>query len=123
MTSILFHEADNVARTVLCEFLRKEGFVVLEAGDMAEAVRACDEYGGTVDLAIVRAQQDGQLIERLAKRYPEVRVLFLGGVESGTALRLPPEVKFSHLPDPFTTEELLDTVRRVIDSRILRAAE
>lgn len=59
-------------RAVFGEFLRNEGFTVLEAADMAEALQACAEYSGQVDLSIIDIKAGTRLARRLAARYPQI---------------------------------------------------
>jgi DNA-binding response OmpR family regulator len=120
MTSILYQESDHTPRAVFSEFLRNEGFVVLEAADMAESLRACDEYPGPVDVAILSAKQGTRLIEHLAPKYAGLRVLFLGAPEAAS-LHVPAGVSCNYLQEPFTAEELLDAVRRITSARTVRA--
>ena len=73
MSTILFVEDEHAWRAVFGEFLRNEGFTVLEASDITEAVDACREVSEPVDLAIIDVKSGMPLASRLAQRYPCMR--------------------------------------------------
>lgn len=113
MSTILFMEDEHAWRAVFGEFLRNEGFTVLEAADMTEAVDACNDYSGQVDLSIVDIKSGTRLVRRLAERYPQMSVLFVGDAEKKISA---PGLKSSYLRKPFSSQALLRSVRGLIDS-------
>ena len=113
MSTILFMEDEHALRAVFGEFLRNEGFTVLEAADMTEAVDACNDYSGQVDLAIVDIKSGTRLAKRLAERYPQMSVLFIGDSEKHVST---PGLRSSYLRKPFSSQALLESVHGLIDS-------
>lgn len=117
MNTVLFVENDHAPRAVFGEFLGNEGYTVLEAADMAEALHACDAYPGQVDLLIADTKVGSRLAGRLAARYPRMSLLFIGDSENTmSAQEPPPGHKSSRLHKPFTAQVLLKSVRELIDS-------
>jgi two-component system OmpR family response regulator len=117
MSTILFVEDEHAWRAVFGEFLRNEGFTVLEASDSAEAADACREVTEPVDLAIIDIKSGTKLATRLAERYPHMRVLFVGDSEE-MAVQPPPWLKSRYLRKPFTADALLKSIRTLIHSRV-----
>lgn len=117
MSTILFVEDEHAWRAVFGEFLRNEGFTVLEASDIAEAAHACREVSAPVDLAIIDTKSGTQLARRLARRYPHMSVLFVGDSEE-MGIHLPLRLKHKYLRKPFTAETLLKSIRGLIHSGV-----
>ena len=115
MSTILFVEDEHAWRAVFGEFLRNEGFTVLEASDISEAGHACREVSAPVDLAIIDSGM--KLASRLAERYPHMRILFVGDSEE-MGVEPPPRLKYKYLRKPFTTETLLRSIRGLIHSGV-----
>jgi len=117
MSTILFVEDEHAWRAVFGEFLRNEGFTVLEASDISEAVHACHEVSAPVDLAIIEIKSGTKLASRLREGYPHMRVLFVGDSEE-MGVQPPPQLKYQYLRKPFTAETLLKVVRGLIHSGV-----
>ena len=117
MSTILFVEDENSWRAVFGEFLRNEGFTVLEASDITEAADACREVTEPVDLAIIDIKSGMKLASRLAKRYPHMRALFVGDSEE-MGVQPPPRLKYKYLRKPFTAETLLKSIRSLVHSGV-----
>jgi DNA-binding NtrC family response regulator len=117
MSTILFVEDEHAWRAVFGEFLRNEGFTVLEASDITEAGDACREVSEPVDLAIIDIKSGLHLASRLARRYPNMSVLFIGDSEE-MGVQPPPPLKYTYLRKPFTTETLLKSIRDLIQSEV-----
>jgi len=118
MTSILFLEGEHGLRSVFSECLRNDGYAVIEAGDMAEAARACWQYDAPIDLSIMEAE-DGIVTEarRMTEKYPAMKVLFIGGPEWRP--RIENRVKKSAwLEKPFTYQALAESVRNLTGEEV-----
>jgi len=115
MSTILFVEDEHAWRAVFGEFLRNEGFTVLEASDITEAVDACREVSEPVDLAIIDTKSGLHLARRLAQLYPHIGLLFVGDSEE-MGVHPPPRLKYRYLRKPFTTETLLRSIRGLIQA-------
>jgi DNA-binding response OmpR family regulator len=114
MSTILFVEDEHALRAVFGEFLRNEGFTVLEAADITEAADACREVSEPVALSIIDINSGTQLARRLASRYPHMRVLFIG--DSEEMRQRPLGLKYEYLRKPFTAETLLKSIHALIRS-------
>ena len=117
MSTILFVEDEHALRAVFGEFLRNEGFTVLEAADITEAVDACREVSEAVDLSIIDIKSGMQLARRLAQRYPHMSAVFIGDSADMGSLT-PPRLKYAYLRKPFTAETLLNSIRKLIHSEV-----
>ena len=116
MNTILFVEDEHASRAVFGEFLRNEGFTVLEAADITEATDACREVSEPVDLSIIDIKSGTHLARRLAERYPHMSVLFIGDSEEMS--QRPPRIKYGYLRKPFTAKALLKSIRALIRSAV-----
>lgn len=111
MKSILFFDGHHAQRSVLAECLRNDGYAVLEAADLTEAERACEEYDAPVDLAILDAEAGiGAGANFLAAKYPSIKVLYVGGPEWKSVLHRHRISKSRWLQKPFAYETLLQSV-------------
>jgi len=115
MSTILFVEDEHASRAVFGEFLRNEGFTVLEAADITEAGDACRELSEPVDLSIIDIKSGMQPARRRAQRYPHMSVLFIGDSTEMSGQRSP-QLKYGYLRKPFTAETLLKSIHGLIHS-------
>jgi len=95
------------------EFLRNEGFTVLEAADLSEAPLACRDCAEPVDLSIINTKNGIELARQMAARFP-MRVLFVGDSEKMNEGHRLAGLRYSYLQKPFTTEALLKSVRMIL---------
>ena len=118
-TVLLVENAESL-RTLAKEFLKANGYAVLDAENGKEALRIAGAFGGTIHLLLTDVIMPGmggkQLAEHLTSLRPATRVLYMSGysndgivqsgiLESGALL----------LEKPFTREMLLRRVRQVLD--------
>lgn len=112
MTSILFLEGEHALRAVFSECLRNDGYTVLEAGDMAQAERACRQYDAPIDVSIMEAEDGiGREAKWMAEKYPAMKVLFIGGPEWKARMQRQEKPESAWLEKPFTYEALAESVR------------
>jgi CheY-like chemotaxis protein len=78
------------------------------------------QYGGRIDLILTDVVMPGMngrmMVERLIKRFPDARILFMSGYTDDALAPLgvaPADVAF--LNKPFTPKELAERVRDVLD--------
>jgi two-component system cell cycle sensor histidine kinase/response regulator CckA len=90
---------------------------VLPAPNGVEALRISRDHVGTIDLVVTDVampQMAGQvLVEKLKHERPSIRAIFISGYPSGETLA--PGTTF--VTKPFTTTELLDTIRHVLATK------
>ncbi|MBI4409434.1 MAG: response regulator [Gemmatimonadetes bacterium] len=119
--TILLVEDEDPVRALVRKVLLRNGYRVLEAGNAADALGICDEYGGPVHLLvtdIIMPEMNGQeLARRVALLRPGTRVLYMSGYTDSEVLDrggVDPGTVF--LQKPFTPEALAQTIREVLDA-------
>lgn len=120
--SVLLVEDDPEVRMVMREVLGSHGYKVLEAADGVEAVEIWREQGGAVALLLTDLVMPGglsglELAGRLRADQRGLKVILSSGYSAEIAGR---ELQLSEgehfLQKPFTPRELLEAVRRSLDS-------
>jgi PAS domain S-box-containing protein len=112
---VLVVEDEPEIRRLAVEALKKAGYIVLNAGDGAEALQVIDGYDGEIDLLftdIVMPTMGGrELAAALQPRFPKMQVLYTSGytaefegIADGTVL----------LHKPYRMHELLREANRIL---------
>lgn len=118
--SILVVEDETAVRNVICRALRHRGYEVLEAKNGEDALLVAERHKAPIHLVItdvVMPEMSGtELFHHLRRWYPRMRILFISGYAKNA---IPPEALqegkgASFLAKPFTIEQLLAEVRRMI---------
>ncbi|MBI3553021.1 MAG: response regulator [Elusimicrobia bacterium] len=119
--TILLVEDEATVRALCTRILRRSGYEVLEASSAEKALEYSERQDESISLMVTDLVMPGmngrQLAERLCKRRPDLKVLYISGyadetivkhglLESGTDL----------LQKPFNPMELCRRVRRMLDS-------
>lgn len=119
--TILVVEDDEPVLEYMKEMLEDNGYRILLAKDGFEAVRVFGEHRGEISLVIMDMglprMSGAHVISELKMMMPDVRIIFMSGY-------IEPEVKAEifeagikeFLPKPFSAEELLEKVQRVLTS-------
>ncbi|HVO98974.1 MAG TPA: response regulator [Bryobacteraceae bacterium] len=118
--AILLLSSEPVVRHILTEVLEKSGYVVRPAADLGAAVDLLDR--SPMDLLIVRTYIEGipghQAAKYLHERCPSMGTLIVSGLPADDRVFVRAEVEhFDIFPAPFTAEELVATVDRVLENR------
>ncbi|MFC0204580.1 GAF domain-containing protein [Novosphingobium soli] len=123
--TILVVEDDDEVRAFSAEILRELGYRVIEASDGPTALRTLEEVGSTIDLVFTDVVMPGMsgkdLGDELRRRRPGLGMLFTSGYTGNTispAERIDPEAPL--LAKPFTSSELAERVRDLIDAAATR---
>jgi two-component system cell cycle sensor histidine kinase/response regulator CckA len=118
---LLLVEDEEAVRNLVCETLRRSGYMVLEAPNGGEALRLATEYVGPIHLMVtdlVMPEINGRrLAERMATVRPNMRVLYMSGHTASVVAPLgilEPGVAF--LQKPFSPDMLARRIREVLDS-------
>ncbi|MBN2577195.1 MAG: sigma-54-dependent Fis family transcriptional regulator [Deltaproteobacteria bacterium] len=124
MTRVLVVEDDAVARDLLCEILRAEGFVVEAVEDGAPAVERAGDGRYDLVLSDVRMERVGGLdvLRAFAEKSPDTPVILItafGDVSS--AMEAIGHGAYDYVSKPFNVEELRLTVARALERRRLSA--
>jgi PAS domain S-box-containing protein len=120
--TVLLVEDDETFRELLRDLLADAGYRVLTAADGSAALSLGEAEGTGLDLLLSDLVMPGikgsELAQRLTESHPSLRVVLMSGyseVEEGAAAA--EELGAMFLQKPFSTRELLRTVRRLLDSR------
>jgi CheY-like chemotaxis protein len=118
---ILLVEDEETVRHLTHSILTRSGYQVVSAANGEQALQlAADELEGVHILItdVVMPGMNGRLLAgTLRKRCPELKVLFLSGYAADvTGVEVDSEQEGEFLQKPFSRIELLEKLRRVLDS-------
>ena len=105
------------------QFLRLNGYTVIEAKDGQDALHVAKNYSGTIDLMITDVVMPhlggAKLGAQLASTRPVMKVLFISGYAENTVLRHGAiDVTNSFLQKPFGLKSLAVKIRQVLDTAV-----
>jgi PAS domain S-box-containing protein len=116
--TILLVEDEGELRSMVRRMLRERGYVVLQASSAKAALGLLSEYDGQLDLMITDVVMPGMKGPELARRVAlerDVPVLFVSGyAEELSDMPSDFDAPTSFLAKPFTPEQLLDEVYKLI---------
>ncbi len=120
---VLVVDDERLIRYSLRESLAEEGYVVHEAGDIAEALRVCDRH--SVDCAIFDQRlPDGEgteLMKQIKELDPDVPVIMMTAYSSvASAVEAMRAGAFTYINKPFDNDEMILNVRRALETTRLR---
>ncbi|MGC4082571.1 MAG: ATP-binding protein [Vicinamibacterales bacterium] len=118
--TILLVEPDDAARDLMRRSLASQGYTVLDAADVWEALTIARSRHDRIDLLItdvVLADMGGpELATHVMGMRPDLRVLYVAGFAQASALGpLALSQRVSFLPRPFGPGALLASVREALD--------
>lgn len=118
--TILLVEDEVDVRELIAEMLTSEGYRIIPAANGREALRQHEQHGDAIDLVltdVVMPQMNGpELGEELARRAPDLRVLYMSGYLDRVIVRSDVnDPRFLFLEKPFTAAALLRKVREALD--------
>ena len=116
-TTILLLVSDPLVLSVLQETLELEGYVVMVAGDLGQAVDRLKETAP--DLLITRTYVQNmpghEAVTYLRTKCPGMRVLMVGGLLDDERLRYRSELQgIEVFPKPYSAADLLQKVKDVL---------
>jgi CheY-like chemotaxis protein len=120
--TVLVAEDESGVRSVLVRALRSRGYEVLEAKNGEDALLVAERHNAPIHLVVtdvVMPSMNGtELFHALRGWYPRMRVLFISGYAKST---IPPDAFVegqgaAFLAKPFTVEQLLTEVRRLLQA-------
>ena len=114
--TVLVVEDEHEVRALVQRILEEFGYVVLSAGEIADAFRLVERHAGSIQLLltdIVMPEMNGvQLAERLVALHPEMAVLYMSGYTDGAIVN-----QACFIQKPLTPDALARKVRAVLDAR------
>lgn len=117
--TILVVEDGDAVRNLVCRMLVQNGYRVLEACDGHHALRLCNSHPENIQLVltdlVMPNMKGGELAERLRRVRPELRILMMSGYADDPMLQRLGRESIGFLPKPFTSVELVEKVREVLD--------
>jgi DNA-binding NtrC family response regulator len=124
MTRVLVVEDDAVARDLLCEILRADGFEVEAVDDGAPAVARASDGRYDLVLSDVRMERVGglEVLRAFTERTPATPVILITAFGDVTgAMEAIGHGAYDYVSKPFNIEELRLTVARALERRRLSA--
>jgi two-component system, cell cycle sensor histidine kinase and response regulator CckA len=125
--TVLLVENAEPLRALAKEFLKSNGYAVMEADNGKEALQIAKAFSGPIDLLLTDVIMPGmggkQLAEQLSGLRPATKVLYMSGYPDDAIVKsgiLGSGMVF--LEKPFTREILLRKVRQALDEPKLAAA-
>lgn len=118
--TILLVEDEVPVRIFSAQALTNKGYTILEADSGEAALKVVDEKGPEIDMIITDVIMPGMngptMVEEVAKRYPNIKVIFMSGYAEDAFLKTyGTERKFHFLPKPFTLKQLASKVKEVVE--------
>jgi signal transduction histidine kinase len=119
--TIVLAEDDDALRSLGARVLGAFGYNVLVARTGSDALRIVAEHAGPIDLVatdVVMPEMSGsQLVEKVLKARPGIRVLFMSGYTDDEVMRRGViDGQTAFLQKPFTPDMLAHKVRAVLDA-------
>jgi PAS domain S-box-containing protein len=121
--TILIVEDEEAVRHLARRFLSAAGYGVMTAANGLDALLACEDHDGPIDLLltdVVMPQMSGpELAVRLTTVREDLRVLYMSGYTGSAVSKHGVLARGTHLLEkPFTRAELTRRVRQVLDEPI-----
>ena len=117
--TVLLVEDEAAVREAAKRMLRKYGFTVIEAKNGQDALMLWEREEQNIDVVltdvVMPAMGGAELARTLRQRRPDLRVVFMSGYTQGTLeLSSMDEAATRFLPKPFTTDQLVGTLRDML---------
>ncbi|HUK26503.1 MAG TPA: response regulator [Terriglobales bacterium] len=118
--TILVVDDDDAVRVPAAEFLKMEGFKVLQAKNGPEALEIIERHNGSLDLLVtdilMPEMTGGEVAGKLQHLYPELKVLYMSGDSNTAPLAGPADPASTPLQKPFRLNRLNDMIRDLLGS-------
>jgi DNA-binding NtrC family response regulator len=118
--TILLVDDDTQLRELLAGALEREGYLVLKARDVLDAMRLSLSHRGAIHLlltdVVMPLMSGWSVYEFVSTLHPESKALFISG-KSPESLRRRPALQANHfLQKPFSVKSLHSEVRKALDA-------
>jgi two-component system cell cycle sensor histidine kinase/response regulator CckA len=115
--TVLLVDDDEEVRTLACEVLRLQDYVVLEAATPEEALEICEQHKGPIDLlltdVVMPVMSGRELAERVRPLRPEAKIMYMSGYPGDVIGNHGVLASGAFVQKPFTTSGLVEKVREV----------
>ena len=127
--TVLLVEDEEAVRAATAEFLRLQGYTVVEAKDGIEALSMAEEYHSPIHLLVTDVvmpnMSGGELAKELGKIRPDAKFLFVSGYAGKTVLdHKVVDIETNFLQKPYTLKQLSQKIRAALrqDASLASAA-
>ena len=120
--TVLVVDDEEDLRDIMRRMLERRGFAALTAGDSQEAITACREHPGEIDILVtdlgLPGVSGGELSRTALELRPGMRVVYISGLPKDIAVAdgLIDEDALL-IKKPFTTDMLIEALRSVLAER------
>jgi CheY-like chemotaxis protein len=119
--TVLLVEDEDAVRRIVKLALESAGYHVIEAGGGEEALEAGRRHAGPIHLVVTDVVMPGmsglELVERIEKTSPGMRVLFVSGYTDDVVGHHGIKPGFAFLQKPFSPADVARKVREVLDAK------
>jgi PAS domain S-box-containing protein len=120
--TLLLVEDEKAVRRASAEFLRLQGYRVLEANDGIDALAVAKDHSSAIDLVVTDVvmpnMSGGELAEKLKQVAPAIKFLFVSGYAGKTVLdHNVLDLQTNFLQKPYSLKELAGKIRAALDNR------
>ena len=116
---ILVVEDEELSRLIITDYLKDDGFVVLESANADQALRILesrnDVQAVVLDVVMPGAMDGIALAHRIHERWPAIALLVISGKGIPKTTQLPPGAGF--LPKPYFGPSIIGRLRALISPR------
>ena len=124
--TVLLVEDEDAVRAATAEFLRIQGYTVLEARDGLDALSVARNHGSTIHLLVTDVVMPnlsgGQLARELEALRPETKILFVSGYPGKTVVdHKVVDLETNFLQKPFTLRQLAAKIREALKGKACAA--
>lgn len=117
--TLLVVEDEGAVRQASAEFLRQQGYTVLEAKDGLEALEIAGKHGSRIDLLVTDVVMPnlsgGELARELGKLRPNMKFLFVSGYAGKTVLdHKVVDLSTNFLQKPYTLKQFSQKIRSAL---------
>ncbi|MDC0358639.1 response regulator [Oligoflexia bacterium] len=122
MQTILVVENEDMVRMLACDILSSNGYQVLEAEDVNDALEIADAFDGKIDLVltdmVMPGMNVGELRTRITNANPAASIVYMSGY-SYEVIKKREEIasREQFLKKPFPIDKLLGKVRASLSMR------
>jgi two-component system cell cycle sensor histidine kinase/response regulator CckA len=120
--TVLLVEDEEGVRKATAEFLKLQGYSVIEARDGLDALAIANNFNSTIDLMVTDVvmpnMSGGQLAKELAAMRPETKVLFVSGYAGKTVIdHRVTDLETNFLQKPFTLAQFSAKIREALQPK------